>query len=181
MNLASLIKQKKYEKVVFLFRRHPITFIPILALFLVLMSVPAALYFLISSIFPDFINNPIFYPLAVLLASVYYLSIYLFFYAMFVDYYLDLWIVTNDRIVDIEQNGLFSRTISELDLFRIQDVTTEVHGFFSTLFRYGDLHVKTASANINIVFRNIPNPNKAREALIVMADEDRRFHYNEDK
>ncbi|MBD3311709.1 MAG: PH domain-containing protein, partial [Candidatus Magasanikbacteria bacterium] len=179
MNVAFLIKQKEYEKVVFTLRRHPITFIPILSLFLLLMAVPVALYFLIISMYPNLVDGQVFYPLAVLLASVYYLSIYLFFYAMFVDYYLDLWIVTNDRIIDIEQNGLFSRTISELDLFRIQDVTTEVHGFFSTLFRYGDLHVKTASANINIVFRNIPNPNKIREALIEMADIDRRFHYNE--
>ncbi len=164
----------------YLLRRHPITFIPIIALFLLLMLVPVALYFLTVSLYPDMVQGLIFYPLSVLIASVYYLSIYLFFYAMFIDYYLDLWIVTNDRIVDIEQNGLFSRTISELDLFRIQDVTTEVHGIFSTLFRYGDVHVKTASANINIIFRNIPDPNKVREALINLADEDRKFHYNQE-
>ena len=61
--------------------------------------------------------------------------------------------MTNDRIVDIEQHGLFSRTISEVDLFRIQDVTVDIHGIIATLLNYGNLTVKTASDNIHIIHR----------------------------
>ena len=179
MHLSYLIKQKSYERVEYVLRRHWITFVPIGLLFLVLLAVPVAVYGMIAFLFPTIFTGPTLFPLSVLLASAYYLGVYLFFYAQFVDYYLDLWIVTNDRIVDIEQFGLFSRTISELDLFQIQDVTTDVHGFFATFFHYGDVSVKTASANINIVFRNVPNPNKIREALVRLSDEDRRFHHKQ--
>ena len=178
MHISALIKQKSYEHIEYVLRRHPITFLPILFLFLVLAAIPPVLYYMINFLFPLLFNGGgVVYPLAILLASTYYLSIFLFFYARFIDYYLDMWIVTNDRIMDVEQLNLFSRTISELDLFRIQDVTTDVHGFFATVFHYGDVSVKTASQNINIVFRQVPSPNKIREDLIHLSHEDRKYHY----
>ncbi|MBI5222459.1 MAG: hypothetical protein HY980_03110, partial [Candidatus Magasanikbacteria bacterium] len=147
MQVAALIKQKPYEKIEYFLRRHPITFIPVLATFIILMLVPVALYFLFNNLFPSLLTGAISYPLLVLFASVFYLSVYLFFYGQFIDFYLDVWIVTNDRIVDIEQHGLFSRSISELDLYNIQDVTVEITGFFATMFKYGNLYVKTSSDN----------------------------------
>jgi len=177
MLISHLIKQKSYEKIEYLLRRHPITFIPILFLFIILSLVPVALYFMTSSLYPQFLTGPASYPILVLFASLYYLSIYLFFYSQFIDFYLDLWIVTNDRIVDIEQHGLFSRTTSELDLYRIQDVTVNVSGFFPTIFKYGNLTIKTASSNSDIVFRNIPNPNQVRQGLIQLSEEDLKFHH----
>jgi len=157
-------------------RRHPVTFIPKILLFLTLLAVPAIVYWMISSLYPDLFFNAIVYPVAIIVGASYYLGAYLLFYTQYINHYLDIWVVTNDRIVDVEQLGLFSRTISELDLFRIQDVTTDVHGFFATIFHYGDVSVKTASANINIVFRQVCSPNKIREDLIRMADEDSKHH-----
>ena len=52
-----------------------------------------------------------------------------FAFIEFTDYYLDTWIVTTERIISIEQKGLFERTASELDLISVQDATAEVHGF----------------------------------------------------
>jgi len=178
MQIAAVIKQKSYEKVVYKLHRHPITFVPIIVLFIVLLLVPVGVYFLLNIRFPTILTPAsTLYPLVVLGASIYYLSTYVFFYVRFIDYYLDMWIVTNDRIVDIEQHGLFNRVITELDLYRIQDVTANVTGIFGTVFRFGDVVVTTASANTSIVFRNIPHPNHIREELIRLADQDRKFHY----
>ncbi|MFA5812900.1 MAG: PH domain-containing protein [Patescibacteria group bacterium] len=177
MSIPNLIRQKAYERVEYILRRHPITFLPILFLFLILLAAPVAVYFLIHAIYPALFGNEILFSLGVLLGSAYYLGIYLFFYAQFIEYYLDIWVVTNDRIIDVEQLGLFSKTISELDLFRIQDVTADVHGFFATIFNYGNLSVNTASANVGIIFRNISHPNEIRENLIRLSHEDRKHHY----
>lgn len=176
MSVSDIIKKKDYEKVIFVLHRHPITFIPILFLFIVLLLVPVAVYFLINSLYPVLLLKAPIFQIGVLLGSIYYLSIYLFFYAQFIDFYLDIWIVTNDRIVDIEQHNLFSRVITEVDLFRIQDVTTNVRGMFPTIFKYGVVDIKTASINTNIQFKNVPNPNFIREQLIKLADEDRKYH-----
>ena len=176
MIISALIKQKSYEKIEYFLRQHPITFVPTVLLFLVLMLIPVGVYFLITGIFPNILSNQILYALGVLLGSIYYLSLNLFFYAQFVEFYLDLWIVTNDRMIDIEQLGLFSRSITEADLYRIQDVTVDVKGLLPTLLKYGNVTVKTASGNQHIVFRNIPHPNEIRQALIQLCDQDRKYH-----
>lgn len=176
MHLSALIKQKEYETIHYVLRRHWVTFVPQILVFIVLLLVPVALYFLFKGVTPGILTNDMAYPILVLFGSSYYLSIYLFFFAEFLTYYLDEWIITNDRIVDIEQLGLFSRSVSELDLFRIQDVTTDVHGAFATLFDYGNVSIKTASANLNIVAKNVPNPNKIRERLVQLAHTDRKYH-----
>jgi len=176
MGVSEIIRQKPYEQVKYILHRHALTFIPIILLFVVLASIPLIVYLMTKTLLPSIFEGPTVFPLTVLAASVYYLSIYLFFYGYFVDFYLDLWIVTNDRIIDMEQHGLFNRSITELDLFRIQDVTTQVKGVFPTIFHYGDVVVKTASSNTHIIFEKVPNPNKIREELIRLSDEDRKFH-----
>ncbi len=177
--MSDVIKQKSYEHIVHVLRRHPLTFVPKMILFAILLAVPAIVYVILSTLLGDVILSSQIYPAVVLVGSVYYLSTYLFFYVYFLDYYLDIWIVTNDRIVDIEQFGLFSRTTSEVDLYRIQDVSGDVHGMFATLFNYGDVSVKTASQNANIIFKNVANPTKIREDLIRLADVDRKYHYGQ--
>lgn len=177
MLVSHLIKRKNYETIKYFLRQHPIVFIPTLFLFIILIGVPFVIYFLINTLFPELLSNVSVYTFGVLGASIFYLSIFLFFYSQFLEFYLDIWIVTNDRIIDIEQAGLFARTISELDLYRIQDVTTEVNGFFPTMFHYGNVTVKTASSNSHIMFRNVQHPNEIRQALIQLAEEDRKHHH----
>ncbi|MBI2436461.1 MAG: PH domain-containing protein [Candidatus Magasanikbacteria bacterium] len=180
MHMSDVIKQKSYEHIVFVLRRHWITFIPIAFLFIILSLAPVIVYVLIGNLFPDILFSSTIQPLAILFGSAFYLSLYLFFYGHFIDFYLDLWVVTNDIIVDIEQHNLFHRIITELDLFRIQDVTTHVKGVFPTLFGYGNVDIKTASNNSHIVFYNVKHPNHIREQLIRLADEDRKFHQGQE-
>ena len=65
MDVAHLIKQKSYEKILYKMHRHPITFVPILALFLVLMFVPPTVYFLIDSIYPDLLDGSVLYAVTI--------------------------------------------------------------------------------------------------------------------
>ncbi len=174
MHLSSLIKQKPKELVHHVLRRHWITFLPRIGTFLILFSVPIILYLLFKSVTPGLLTGGFSYPTFVLFASSYYLSIYLFFFAEFITFYLDEWIITSDRIVDIEQLGLFSRSVSELDLYRIQDVTSDIDGVIPTFFNYGNVTIKTASTNAHIIFKNIHAPNKVRAALIQLAQDGRR-------
>ena len=160
----------------YLLRRHPFTFIPRVLFFFVLLALPMVLLILMNVLFPVLFTHQIYFPLIVLGGSAYLLFTLLFFYTEFTDYYLDIWIITNDRIIDMEQFGLFSKTVSEIDLFRIQDVTTDVHGIFATFFNYGTVTITTASTNTNLVFRNISDPNKIRNELIRLSHEDRKYH-----
>lgn len=72
------------------------------------------------------------------------------------DHYLDLWIITNERIMDVEQHGLFRRETSEFSLDKIQDITVEVPGMTATFFKYGNLIIQTAGER-SFAIKGVPN------------------------
>lgn len=176
MHLSHFTRQKSYEHVEHVLRRHWVTFLPVIFSFLVMLLVPIAVYFGIQYLFPTLLEGTIITPILTLLGSSFLLYSLLFFYVQFIDYYLDLWIVTNDRIIDTEQKGLFARTVTELELFQIQDVTTHINGFWATLFKYGDLVIATASNTSTIIFHDIPNPEFVRQEIVRLAEVDRSYH-----
>ncbi len=105
--------------------------------------------------------------------NVFYLAItflWMFFwltaFVIWVDYYLDVWIVTNQRVINIEQFGLFRREVSELGHSKVQDVTTKIKGFIPTLFKYGNVYIQTAGTKERFVFKQVPNPVFIRSVIM---------------
>ena len=97
--------------------------------------------------------------------------IWVAFFVVWTDYYLDILMLTNKRIIDIEQKGLFSREISTFRLDRIQDVTVKVNGVIPTFFDFGDIHIQTAGEVPEISVKSVPNPHKVREIVSRAQDE----------
>jgi hypothetical protein len=110
------------------------------------------------------------------LGIIYYLAIWEFFFTEFVSYYLDLWIITNDRLIGIEQEALFARTVAELDLYKIQDITSEVKGIFPTIFNFGNVFIQTAAEEGRFHLKNVPDPHNLRRKIMDLAEEDRKYH-----
>lgn len=94
------------------------------------------------------------------------LIILMHLFHIFADYYLDVWIITNRRIIGILQRGFFSREINSFRLERFQNVQTDVHGFFPTIFNYGEIHIETAGQHHEVVMYTVPNPKKIRDVLM---------------
>ena len=83
-------------------------------------------------------------------------------------YTLDVWIVTNHRIIDTTQHGFFNRTVSELHKSRIQDIYVNTEGTIQTLLNYGDLYIQTAGTEERFKFLQIPNPVKVKDEIMRM-------------
>ncbi|MCL5775293.1 MAG: PH domain-containing protein [Patescibacteria group bacterium] len=101
-----------------------------------------------------------------LFTQVYTLFLTLSIFVIWLSYYLNMQIITDRRIVDVDQAGLFSHTVSELHIENIEDVTSETKGLFGTLFNYGMVYVQTAASVERFEFDNVPNP-AAIEKLIL--------------
>lgn len=97
------------------------------------------------------------------------LFIWIYAFLIWVDYYFDIWIITNERIVNIEQKGLFNRSVSELQFSRIQDVTTVVDGFIQTVLNFGDVYVQTAAETERFLFRQIPDPYAIKDMVMQLS------------
>lgn len=98
--------------------------------------------------------------------STLFLFIWFSIFFLWIDYWFDVWIVTDQRIVDIEQKGLFVREISELNISRIQDVTSEITGFIPSILNYGDVFIQTAGEQERFVLRQVPDPNAIKDMIM---------------
>ncbi len=97
--------------------------------------------------------------------------IWVAFFILWTGYYLDILILTNKRIIEIEQKALFVREISTFRLDRIQDITVDVNGVIPTFFDFGDIHIQTAGEVPEISVKGIPDPHKVREIVSQAQDE----------
>ncbi|OGZ28101.1 MAG: hypothetical protein A2931_01410 [Candidatus Niyogibacteria bacterium RIFCSPLOWO2_01_FULL_45_48] len=89
-------------------------------------------------------------------------------FVIWFDYYLDIWIVTNERIIDVEQIGMFKREVSEFLLSRVQDITIEIPSFVATLLRYGNIRVQTAGQQ-SFTAKDVPKPDKIKDIILAEA------------
>lgn len=171
INLDKLPNAKPGEKTVLFLRRH--WFIPakIVAVLILLLAIPVIIYFILKSQAPWMLGHDIVAPLLAMVASLYYLAAWVYAFSEYIDYYLDIWIVTNERIINIEQQGLFARTASELNLSAVQDVTSEIRGVIQTFFDYGEVHVQTAAETTRFVFKQINNPDLVKRQIIQLSDQ----------
>ncbi len=85
------------------------------------------------------------------------------FYAYFV-WVRDRYIVTDHRIIDYDQWGIFKRSLREAPLDKVQDITINVHGFLGTIFHYGDVVLQTASET-SLILEEVPAPEKIQRIL----------------
>lgn len=169
-----LPNQEKDEKIIKILRRDFFILLKKILLFLLLNLLPLSFFYLVLINNPEITQNDLFRPVLILGTSAYYLFMWLLFFFVFIDYYLDIWIVTNKRIINIEQKGIFSRVISEQGLDKVQDVTSEVNGFLPTVFAYGDVFIQTAGEKQRFHFRQVPRPEVVRNLIIKLADDNKK-------
>ena len=89
---------------------------------------------------------------------------------------LDLFIVTDSRIIGIDQISALSRSVSECSLDRVQEVNAHTAGILQTLFAFGDVHIHTASETSNMVIRYAPDPVENARRINNIINEFRNSH-----
>lgn len=98
--------------------------------------------------------------------SLWALIVWQLLFARWTDYYFDIWIVTNWRIIDIDQKGFYRRNVSTLlNLDHIEDITTEEEGFFGSLLGYGSLQVQTAAASVEFIMPSIARARNVEQII----------------
>jgi hypothetical protein len=86
-------------------------------------------------------------------------------------YHNDIWVVTNQRIIDSTKTNPFSLKMSTADLVNVQDMTVERSGILRTLLDYGDIVCQTAADLQEFKLSGIPDPRAVQ--LLVDRERDR--------
>ena len=90
---------------------------------------------------------------------------WIMFWQFWTLYYMDVWIVTNKRLIDIDYIAFFDRNIAILRLERIQDLTIKVDSVFGNLLGFGTLVVQTAGSDKEFKVEQISHPDKLRDII----------------
>ncbi|MEK7459355.1 MAG: PH domain-containing protein [Patescibacteria group bacterium] len=176
MSLRALPNQENGEATILFLRRHWIDLAYVVFFTLFLLAVPAAIYAVFQYAGVAMMGDAFWGPIVVLLFSTYLLVVAVITMAQVTDYFLDMWVVTNERIINIEQKGLFARTVSELRLNQIQDITSEMHGFLGTFLTFGSVFIQTAGERERFIFKNIDNPDEIKLQIARLVTDCKKRH-----
>jgi uncharacterized membrane protein YdbT with pleckstrin-like domain len=91
-------------------------------------------------------------------------------FGIWTNYYLDVWTVTNKRLITVDQRGLFFRDTGSFRLERLQDINVSVRGILATFLKFGDIEAETASSDKNFIARGIPDPQELKALILKAAD-----------
>jgi len=157
------------EHVVREVRKHWFLFASGLLPYAILMAIPFAMPNLLM-LFPAFAKYVAIFdyssPLARALLGTWLLIVWTGAWSAFTRHFLDAWVLTNKRLVDIDQKGYFSRQVSSLLLSRVQDVTITVKGVLPSLLGIGTINVQSAGATEEFTMRGIPRPEQMRDLIL---------------
>jgi len=99
-----------------------------------------------------------------MLISVIVLAVY--WLLSWVGWYFSVFVLTDKRIVVTRQRGFFDRTVSELALNNIQNVTYQVKGMQAAIFHFGDISIATLSGSGGFDIRTVHRPERFARAVI---------------
>jgi len=166
--------QKKGEDVVEVIHKHPVVYIKIIQAFIFFVLVPPFLCLYFWFRYYPLANHAQGGYIAEIAASVYLLFGLLFTYIRLTDEEFDVFILTTDRLIDVTQISFFQRSVSSAPLEQIQDTTGMISGFFPTLFHYGDITVKTSSAEMStFTLDHVADPDGVGRRILDAAKEKR--------
>lgn len=155
------------ENVILLLRQHPVTQIKwiITALFL---SVLPMLF--------DSVNLLGFLPDAYQFAALigWYMLLSGFVIESFLMWFFNVYIVTDERIIDIDFSSLIQKNISSAKIDNIEDTTAGTGGFLAALFDYGSVTIQTAAQKREFEFLGVPHPNRVTSLINELILEEER-------
>lgn len=131
--MTELENMRPWEKVEMLIKRHWIVYFMLFIYFL--------LWVIITIIIFGFFKFNIFTNLIICL---FWMVFSLFLYVERINYELDMFVLTNNRIIWIEQISFLNRTVTECNLWQVQEVNSRTSWFFANIFNYWTIDIQTA-------------------------------------
>ena len=153
--------QRDGEKLLFIFRRHMIAMrkgFYLLLIPLVITAIPPLIWSYNIELF--------WLPVAGLTIGL------LLFAYHFILWYFTIYIVTDQRIRQVTQKGLFGREVIDLRLSKVQNISYNIPGFSGELFKFGTIVIQTFVGDL--VIHNVEHPvkiyNKLQDAVNNIAE-----------
>lgn len=158
------VTQQQDEEIVLLLRAHPVTNAGWIIMTVVMLVVPTLLE--LTGMFSGVPFRFMFVG-----KMTWYLMVWAFAFERFLHWYYSLFIVTNERVVDVDFYNLMSRVVTHVNLNHIEEPVMAQHGFGATLFNYGHVLVQTAGEKQTVECVACPWPHKVVDIINRLSEE----------
>jgi hypothetical protein len=149
------------EEVMLVFRKHPIVMRKGLIFGMGFWIVGPVYTMILTFTKPDAPPSMAFFGLS-LLASVFIGS--LIFAPAYMSWHFSVFVVTNQRFIQITQKGFFHRSVVDMGLGQIQMVNYEVAGLQETMLGFGTIMMQTFVGDL--VIHEVHHPAKIQKQII---------------
>ncbi len=124
--------QHEDESVILVFNQHPVImrWPLIFGMLAILVGILPAIAFPLSNV-----------PFMIFGVVVLVVIIYWFYH--WANWHYSVYVITNQRLIDITQRGLFNRKVNEVGWDKVQSINYHIKGLQATLLKYGDINVQT--------------------------------------
>ncbi len=84
----------------------------------------------------------------------------------FLDWYFDVWLLTNAGVVEVKRNGLLDFTSKRIEYHMIEGISYTIRGFLQTIFNYGDTQIDKMGSQISIILEDAASPKKLERLIM---------------
>jgi len=165
--IIDLIELKAEEEVLKIERQSLLSFIPKIIIFAVWFVVP---FFFVFALFRMGL-----FGVFIFLALIGTALIYGF--VVFRKWAFTAIILTDRRVVDIDQKGIFDRQISETPFDAIDEVSYRIKGIMPTILRFGAVKIQISGNSADIIFNRLRHPARVHNLI----NDLRKVFFDEDE
>lgn len=164
-----MLKLESGEEILFVARKHWFIFAVETFFLIVFAGLPTLVFFIPAPLFDQVLGavniKGHIVSLVMFFWSLWLMFLWMIFSLFWTNFYLDVWLVTNYRVIDVEQIGLFNRHVSAFRFDHIQDASVKISGLLATIIDFGTVEIRTAS-NESFRFKGVAHPNVLKECIL---------------
>jgi len=159
---VSFQDQEPDETILLFLRRDKITNLPWILTSILLILFPFLLNWALA-----YSTNPFAFltQFQFILTFFYILGIFTYIFINFVNWFYNISLVTNERVIDVDFYNIISKDVSATKINLISDVSFSQAGTAQTIFNYGNVLIQTAAAVDKFQLERVPRPHEVVQII----------------
>lgn len=149
MSSVRLKNLRKGEVVDIVIRRHWIIFLFLFIYLIATVVVTVGVFVILG-----------FTSLSILMMLVFWMVYSIFLYIQWINYELDIFVFTNNRVICVEQKTFLNRSVGETTLDKVQEIDVQTKWLLANILDFGTLRILTAGSSPSFDMTYSPHPLK---------------------
>lgn len=143
------------EEVLYVFRKHPVV---------MRRGLIVGLLFLVFGVIPSAVAPQIGFGWFFGGLAIGFVVGAIVFLPWWITWYFSVFIITDQRFVEIYHKGLFNKRVHDINLNQIQAVSYEVHGISETLLGFGTIRMRSYIGEV--IITQVHHPEKVKNKMV---------------